>query len=380
MASDVRLDRVTKTYGDFHAVDDVSLHIQAGEFMSVLGSSGAGKSTVLKMVGGFELPDTGTITIGEQDVTFAPPYRRDVNTVFQSYALFPHMTVAENVAYGPRQDRVSRAERTTQVRDALDMVQLLHLANRKPDQLSGGQQQRVALARALVKRPSVLLLDEPLGALDRKLRQQMQVELKLLQHRLELTFMFVTHDQEEALAMSDRIAVMRNGRIEQIGSPVELYDEPRTAYVAGFIGSQNFIGGTIDTTNPEQLIADSGAVLAASRVAQGAATAVRAVAAVRPENVRLSHEKPTDGSNTIAGRIVTVVMLGDSLEYVLVTDQGQEYLARVPRFGDRLPETGEKVWMHWPRERTSLFSAEGLEQQEPRFAQDQGAQNSRAAG
>ena len=240
MASDVRLEHVTKLFGDFRAVDDVSLHIHAGEFMSVLGSSGAGKSTVLRMVGGFELPDAGVITIGGKDVTNVPAYRRDVNTVFQSYALFPHMSVAENVAYGLRQDRVPRAERMTRVRDALDMVQLLHLAHRASSQLSGGQQQRVALARALVKRPSVLLLDEPLGALDRKLRHQMQVELKLLQHRLQLTFVFVTHDQEEALAMSDRIAVMRDGRVEQIGSPAELYDEPESAYVAGFVGAQNF--------------------------------------------------------------------------------------------------------------------------------------------
>jgi spermidine/putrescine transport system ATP-binding protein len=206
-------------YGSFKAVDDVSLKISKGSFVSLLGPSGAGKSTVLRMIGGFDFPDFGTVKIGGRDVTMLPPYRRDVNTVFQNYALFPHMNAADNVAYGLRQDRVPAAERRKRVREALEMVEMLGFAHRRPTELSGGQQQRVALARALVKRPSVLLLDEPLGALDRKLRQQMQVELKLLQNQLGLTFIFVTHDQEEALAMSDSIAVMRNGRIEQLGSP-----------------------------------------------------------------------------------------------------------------------------------------------------------------
>src|SRR5687767_6741340 len=240
MASDVELEQVTKFFGDFKAVDGVSLYVAAGSFVALLGSSGAGKSTVLRMIGGFELPDDGSIRIGGRDVTALPPYRRDVNTVFQNYALFPHMTVAENVAYGLRRDGVPGAERRARVREALEMVQMLPLAHRRPSQLSGGQQQRVALARALVKRPSVLLLDEPLGALDRKLRQQMQVELKLLQHQLGTTFIFVTHDQEEALAMSDTIAVMRDGRIDQVGEPTELYDRPHTAFVASFIGAQNF--------------------------------------------------------------------------------------------------------------------------------------------
>jgi spermidine/putrescine transport system ATP-binding protein len=371
MASDVRLERATKIFGDFRAVDDVSLHIRAGEFMSVLGSSGAGKSTVLRMIGGFELPDSGRILIGGRDVTFLPPYRRDVNTVFQSYALFPHMTVAENVAYGLRQDGISRSERTSRVRDALDMVRLVHLAHRRPSQLSGGQQQRVALARALVKRPSVLLLDEPLGALDRKLRQQMQVELKLLQHRLRLTFVFVTHDQEEALAMSDRIAVMRDGRLEQIGTPADLYDEPRTAYVAGFIGAQNFFTGTVGDSGGADLLVDSGAPIRAGRRAEGTTVGAQGIAAVRPENVRLSKVEPTSGSNRIAGRIVTVVMLGDSLEYVVETEHGREYFARVPRYSDDLPRVGDAVWMHWPAERTALFPFEDIELHAQRFAKSQ---------
>ncbi|MEX2200151.1 MAG: ABC transporter ATP-binding protein [Dongiaceae bacterium] len=373
MASDVRLERVTKNFGSFKAVDDVSLHIEAGEFMSILGSSGAGKSTVLRMIGGFELPDAGKITIGGRDVTYLPPYRRDVNTVFQSYALFPHMTVAENVAYGLRQDHVPRGERTARVRDALDMVQLLHLAHRKPSQLSGGQQQRVALARALVKRPSVLLLDEPLGALDRKLRQQMQVELKLLQHRLELTFVFVTHDQEEALAMSDRIAVMRDGRIEQIGSPAELYDEPRTAYVAGFIGTQNFFSGTTEGADLAALRDDSGLLVRAERRAAGVAANARSIAAVRPENVRLSVSEPAADDNRLRGRVVTIVMLGDALEYVVSTEQGREYFARVPRYTDNLPKEGDPVWIAWPVSRTTLFPFEDIELQAQRISHERAA-------
>jgi spermidine/putrescine transport system ATP-binding protein len=369
MASDVRLERVTKNFGDFKAVDDVSLHIEAGEFMSVLGSSGAGKSTVLRMIGGFELPDSGRIEIDGRDVTYLPPYRRDVNTVFQSYALFPHMTVADNVAYGLRQDRVPRGERTTRVREALEMVQLLHLAHRKPSQLSGGQQQRVALARALVKRPSVLLLDEPLGALDRKLRQQMQVELKLLQHHLDLTFVFVTHDQEEALAMSDRIAVMRDGRVEQIGTPAELYDEPRTAYVAGFIGAQNFFTGTIGDPGGADLLDDNGTPIRTGRRAEGTVAGARGIAAVRPENVRLSTTEPTDDGNRISGRVVTVVMLGDALEYVVNSERGHEYFARVPRYTSGLPQAGDAVWMHWPAARTALYPFEDIELHAQRFTQ-----------
>ncbi len=368
MASDVRLQHVTKMFGDFRAVDDVSLHIRAGEFMSVLGSSGAGKSTVLRMIGGFELPDAGTITIGGKDVTNVPAYRRDVNTVFQSYALFPHMSVAENVAYGLRQDRVPRAERMTRVRDALDMVQLLHLAQRASSQLSGGQQQRVALARALVKRPSVLLLDEPLGALDRNLRQQMQVELKLLQHRLELTFVFVTHDQEEALAMSDRIAVMRDGRVEQIGSPVELYDEPSSAHVAGFVGTQNFFAGIIEDVEAGRLRIDGGITIKAGRQTGDLAAGARALAAVRPENVRLSVREPADADNRLKGHVVTIVMLGDALEYVVNAADGSEYFARVPRYTGDLPNEGETVWMHWPTTYTALFPFEEVGPQAQRIS------------
>ncbi len=354
MAGNVELHGLTKLYGDFAAVDNVTLTAPEGAFVALLGASGAGKSTVLRMIGGFERPDRGRILIGGRDVTELPPYRRDVNTVFQNYALFPHMTVAENVAYGLRQDRVPTDERRRRVREALDMVQMLHLAQRPPAALSGGQQQRVALARALVKRPSVLLLDEPLGALDRKLRQQMQVELKLLQHQLGITFIFVTHDQEEALAMSDTIAVMRDGRIEQVGAPAELYDLPRTAFVAGFIGAQNFLPGTI-VTGGSRLAADNGLIVEAGRVADGVAAGGRGLAAVRPEHVRLLADEPPGDGNKIRGEVVAVVMLGDTVEHVLRLADGVELFSRQPRSTPNLPAEGARVWLHWPRERATLF-------------------------
>jgi len=359
MAGDVELQSVTKAFGEFRAVDAVSLTIRAGDFVAMLGPSGAGKSTVLRMIGGFELPDSGAIRIGGRDVTNLPPYRRDVNTVFQSYALFPHMSVAENVAYGLRQDGVPRRERQARVRDALEMVQLLDLAQRKPTQLSGGQQQRVALARALVKRPSVLLLDEPLGALDRKLRQQMQVELKLLQHELGTTFIFVTHDQEEALAMSDVIAVMRNGRVEQVGTPTELYDRPRTAFVAGFIGSQNFLPGRTDGLEG-RLTADAGLGIEAARCAESLPPGARGLAAVRPEHVRVSTQEPEGVANKIDGQIVAAAMLGDSLEYVVRLANGTEIFSRVPRTAAGMPGEGERVWVSWSRDDTALYPYEEL--------------------
>lgn len=359
MASDVHLENLTKHYGSVPAVDDVSLKVEAGEFVSVLGASGAGKSTILRLVGGFEYPDAGAIKIAGKDITDLPPYRRDVNTVFQSYALFPHMTVAENVAYGLRQDRVPRAELTSRVRDALDMVQLRSLAYRKPLQISGGQQQRIALARALVKRPSVLLLDEPLGALDRKLRQEMQVELKLLQHRLELTFIFVTHDQHEALAMSDRIAVMRDGKITQIGTPAELYDSPRTAYVAGFIGSQNFFSGYIEN-KMGKLISDDGHTVVAKHCADGVIRGERGLAAVRPENIKLLSKEPESELNKVKCTIMAIAMLGDTLEFVLQSATGKELIARLPRNSGMHLSEGDTVWIHWPEEHMTLFPFEPL--------------------
>ena len=239
----VRLDGVRKRFGDVSAVDGVDLDIRQGEFFSMLGPSGSGKTTCLRMIAGFERPTEGRILLHGADVTRVPPYDRDVNTVFQDYALFPHMTVGENVEYGLKVKRVGKGERAERAIEALRMVRLDGFESRKPAQLSGGQRQRVALARALVNQPSVLLLDEPLGALDLKLRQEMQIELKAIQQRVGLTFIYVTHDQEEALTMSDRLAVMNAGRIEQVGTPAEVYEEPRTPFVAGFVGTSNMLTG-----------------------------------------------------------------------------------------------------------------------------------------
>jgi putative spermidine/putrescine transport system ATP-binding protein len=239
----VRLRGLTKRYGQVTAVDGIDLDIREGELLTLLGPSGSGKTTTLRMVAGFELPTEGTIHLGGVDVTTRPPFERDVNTVFQDYALFPHMRVADNVGYGLRVRRVPRAERERRVAAALAQVRLEHFGDRRPSELSGGQRQRVALARALVNRPRVLLLDEPLGALDRQLRQEMQVELKAIQAEVGITFLVVTHDQEEALTMSDRIAVLRDGRIEQVGAPAEVYERPANPFVAGFVGSSNVLAG-----------------------------------------------------------------------------------------------------------------------------------------
>jgi len=259
--ADVRLDRISKRFGEVAAVDDVTLDVARGEFFTMLGPSGSGKTTTLRLIAGFESPDDGRIVLGGADVTRLAPNARDVNTVFQDYALFPHMTVLENVEYGLRVKKVARAERRTQAQGALDRVRLGGLGARKPVQLSGGQRQRVALARAIVNRPQVLLLDEPLGALDLKLRQEMQTFLKALQRELGITFVYVTHDQEEALTMSDRIAVFNEGKIEQVGTPQDVYEHPQTEFVAGFVGVSNLIeeNGRRYTIRPEKIrFADTG--------------------------------------------------------------------------------------------------------------------------
>ncbi len=252
---DIRLLGVTKSFGDFVAVDDIALDVRQGEFFTLLGPSGSGKTTTLRMIAGFELPDSGTVELGGREVTKLPAYDREVNTVFQDYALFPHMSVAENVEYGLRVAKVDKAERASRRGEALEMVGLAGYDGRKPAELSGGQRQRVALARAIVNRPRVLLLDEPLGALDLKLRERLQIELKQIQQEVGITFLYVTHDQDEALTMSDRLAVFNEGRIEQVGAPEDVYEHPANDFVAGFVGTSNVIerGGRTFTVRPEKL-------------------------------------------------------------------------------------------------------------------------------
>ena len=283
------------------AVNSLNLEIKSGEFLSLLGPSGCGKTTTLRMLAGFEQPDEGFIRISGEYVQGVPPYKRDVNTVFQHYALFPHMSVAENVAYGLKQKGVAKSEISMKVIEALDMVQMSKLAGRRPRQLSGGQQQRVAVARALINRPSILLLDEPLGALDRKLREEMQIELKLLQSRLGITFIFVTHDQEEAMSMSDRIAIMLDGHVEQLGDPETVYEHPTSAFVAGFVGRNNFWRG-VATTNGAK--ASDGTVFVATRPEETVPAGQDALAAVRPETINLSATKPISDTNCVSCRRV----------------------------------------------------------------------------
>ena len=302
--SAVRFAHVSRAFGDVRAVDDVSLDIYDGEFFSLLGPSGSGKTTCLRLIAGFDHPTSGMIELHGLAVSGVPPYERDVNTVFQDYALFPHMTVGENIAYGLMIKRVPKPEREARVRETLELVRLPGLADRRPSQLSGGQRQRVALARALINRPRVLLLDEPLGALDLKLRQQMQVELKAIQRAVGITFIYVTHDQEEALTMSDRLAVMNNGRIDQVGTPADVYEHPATGFVAGFVGVSNLVSG--ETAR--------------------ALTGLPATFTIRPEKILIREPGASvgDGMCWADGRVRDVVYLGAHTRYWVELDAGGE--------------------------------------------------------
>jgi spermidine/putrescine transport system ATP-binding protein len=347
---------VVKKFGDFTAVDQINLTVRPGEFISLLGPSGCGKTTTLRMLAGFEEPTAGEMRISGRPLAGMPPHKRDVNTVFQAYALFPHMTVAENVAYGLRQRGVSKADMGQQVAEALDMVKMRPLAERRPRQLSGGQQQRVALARALVNRPSLLLLDEPLGALDRKLREEMQIELKLLQSQLGITFIFVTHDQEEALSMSDRIAVMLDGRVEQLGDPYTIYEHPSSAFVAGFIGQQNFFHGRADAGG--RSMSSDGTTFTSDRDLEPLTEGAESLAAVRPEAITVTESDPGGTVNSFRGTLAGISHLGDVIQFVVTSDGGREVLARLPRTKAPRLSTGQTVWCSWDPNHTYLFTGD----------------------
>ena len=356
----VRLEGVTKRYGDAAVVDGVDLEIPSGEFFTVLGPSGCGKTTTLRMIAGFERPDAGAVLLDGVDVSRTPPHKRNVNTVFQSYALFPHRTVEENVAFGLRYKRCGREETRRRVGEAMELVRLGELGARKPTQLSGGQQQRVALARALVIRPPVLLCDEPLGALDRKLRQQMQFELKQLQKEIGVTLVFVTHDQEEALAMSDRIAVMNAGRIEQLGAPEELYERPTTAFVAGFLGVSNLLEGEVAGQDGSlaTIRLKDGTVLRAP--GNGASGPVRV--GVRPEKLRVvagQNGSATDGLNTLSGTVLDASYIGVSTQYLVQTSEGHRltvYAQNLDTAGAaELLADGQHVQLTWNPQHTFVI-------------------------
>jgi len=330
----VRLESVEKRYGDVVAVAGVDLDVRDGEFFSMLGPSGSGKTTTLRMIAGFELPTAGRILLHGADVTSVPPFDRDVNTVFQDYALFPHMTVGDNVAYGLVVRKVAKADRVARVTEALRMVRLEGYEKRKPGQLSGGQRQRVALARALVNRPRVLLLDEPLGALDLKLREEMQIELKAIQQAVGITFIYVTHDQEEALTMSDRLAVFNQGRIEQIGAPAEVYERPATRFVAGFVGTSNLLTGEV----AERIIGSAGTYT------------------IRPEKIRLAEPDASVGTDetSATGVVRGVVYLGPDTRYLVRLDAGAELVVTQQNLSttstEALAQEGKAVRLVWKRQ------------------------------
>jgi putative spermidine/putrescine transport system ATP-binding protein len=343
----IRVTGLRKTFGPITAVDGIDLEIADGEFFSMLGPSGSGKTTVLRLIGGFELPTAGTVELAGVDVTRRAPFERDVNTVFQDYALFPHMSVLDNIGYGLRVRGVPRAQRRERAREALATVRLTGFDDRRPGQLSGGQRQRVALARALANRPKVLLLDEPLGALDLKLREEMQVELKAIQRQVGITFVFVTHDQGEALTMSDRIAVFNHGRIEQVGAPVEVYERPLTPFVAGFVGTSNLLTG-----------ATAQAVLGRT-----------GIFSVRPEKIRVDGPEPGPDEISTTGRVAEVNYAGPATRFVVDLDAGGRLVAlaqnRQTSSMDVQQVRDRRVRLTWHREHVVAVPHEAVPQPNP---------------
>ncbi|MEU3398486.1 spermidine/putrescine transport system ATP-binding protein [Streptomyces filamentosus] len=364
---DVRLTGISKTYGSFTAVHPLDLTVPQGSFFALLGASGCGKTTTLRMIAGLEDPSTGTIFLGDKDVTDLPPYKRPVNTVFQSYALFPHMDISENIAFGLRRRGIKSVKK--QVDDMLELVQLGDKAKHKPHQLSGGQQQRVAVARALINHPQVLLLDEPLGALDLKLRRQMQLELKRIQTEVGITFVHVTHDQEEAMTMADQVAVMNGGRVEQLGAPADLYENPRTTFVANFLGTSNLIEAEVVETGSDVVVTAGGGKLKVpgDRCTDAVRQGGKLLVGVRPEKISLAHAddagKIADGRNRVTGRIVDSSFIGVSTQYVVNSPAGAElqvYEQNIERDTRLVP--GAEVVLHWnPAHTFGLDAAQDID-------------------
>ncbi len=364
-AGDIVVENATKSFGKVVAVNDITIHIPGGEFFSMLGPSGCGKTTTLRMIAGFEEPDRGRILLQGHDVTFVPAAKRNVNMVFQNYGLFPHMSVADNIAFGPKLKKLAKGEIGSRVAEILRVVRLDGLEDRRPSQLSGGQQQRVALARALVNRPSALLLDEPLGALDLKLRKEMQLELKELQVRTGTTFIYVTHDQEEAMTMSDRIAVMNGGIVEQLATPRELYQRPASSFVAGFIGTSNLISMRVDGREDGQLVMDLGEdqrILANDPGGVGSTVTIT----VRPEWIKLASGDVGSRASHVGGAVVDVVYLGSVTQMIVELRSGERLT--VHRLNDQVggqdPRPGERVTLHWSAEHSYVIAAGGGVDQE----------------
>lgn len=356
---DLKLTNITKSFGDFVAVDDLSLTIPEGSFFALLGPSGCGKTTTLRMIAGLEEPTSGKIEIGNTDITDSRPYERPVNTVFQNYALFPHLTIFENIAFGLRRRGIKDVK--AEVEKALKLVELPHLADRKPTQLSGGQQQRIALARAIVNRPALLLLDEPLGALDLKLRRQMQIELKWIQTQVGLTFVHVTHDQEEAMTMADTIAVMNEGRIEQMGTPEDLYENPKTVFVANFLGQSNLIKGQIVGTDGDNNIVEVHGQKVTVAKSRSHSSNNSVLIGIRPEKIDIDYEKEAaDGNVLRGGKVVDVAFIGVSTQYQVEMPWGQELMVFEQNDGTTpMLELGDMVRLQWMPKFT--FALDGSE-------------------